>query len=152
MSIPVKRLSLVVYVLFCLVTSLAFGQNSTMPEMQIHEDQIIYKAFPALPDIKYAFLLGAIDKAGPYLIRVKLQKDGKVLPHTHPDDRIVTILSGEVYVGYGTTIDDKKMMLMRPGSTYTAPANVPHYSFARTSDVTYQESGVGPTGTSPIKQ
>jgi quercetin dioxygenase-like cupin family protein len=75
---------------------------------------------------------------------------GKIPPHTHPDERNSTVLSGTIYLGFGDTFDESNVVAIPTGAVYATPANVPHYVWAKDGDAIYQESGVGPTGTSFI--
>lgn len=99
------------------------------------------------PSLQAAWVLGAEQARGPYLLRVKLAAGGRIPPHTHPDERNSTILSGTLYVGFGDTFDEAKVVAIPAGGVYVAPANVSHYVWARDGDAVYQEAGVGPTGT-----
>ncbi|MBP7149731.1 MAG: cupin domain-containing protein, partial [Acidobacteria bacterium] len=65
-----------------------------------------------------------------------------------PDERNTTVISGTVYVGFGESFDETKIVAVPAGAVYVAPAGVPHYLWAKDGDVVYQEAGVGPTGTS----
>jgi quercetin dioxygenase-like cupin family protein len=69
----------------------------------------------------------------------------KVAPHTHPDSREITILSGTVYTGYGDKFDAEKLKALPTGSFYTEPANVSHFLEMREA-VMVQVSGMGPSG------
>jgi hypothetical protein len=55
----------------------------------------------ALPDLEQTVLIGDPSKPGPYTIRLRFPAGFKVAPHTHPDSREVTVLSGTWYNGYG---------------------------------------------------
>ena len=48
----------------------------------------------ALPGLEQTRLIGDPSKPGPYTIRLKFPAGFKVAPHTHPDSREVTVLSG----------------------------------------------------------
>jgi hypothetical protein len=50
-------------------------------------------------------------------------------------------------VGFGTAVNESQMVKVPAGAVYAAPANVPHYLWAKDGEVEYQEAGVGPTGT-----
>jgi len=65
-----------------------------------------FAAFP--PEARLAVLVGEPTKAGPYVVRVKLPGGVKLMPHTHPEDRIYTVVSGVFYIGLGTTFDPDK--------------------------------------------
>jgi len=90
-------------------------------------------------------LVGNPSKPGPYTLRLKFPKGLKIAPHSHPDSREVTILSGVFATGYGETFDSAKLKILPAGSFYTEPANVPHYIEIK-EDTVLQVSGTGPSG------
>src|SRR5215468_1433017 len=90
-------------------------------------------------------LVGNPSKPGPYTLRLKFPAGFKLAPHTHPDYREVTILSGTWYTGYGEKFDAALLKALPAGSFYTEPANVPHFVEVR-EPVTIQVSGTGPSG------
>lgn len=102
------------------------------------------------PDAQSTWMLGAADKAGLYAQRVKLAHDAKIAPHTHTDERFSIVLEGSIFVGFGETFDPAKVVEIPQGAMYVAPAGVPHFVWARDGAAMYQESGMGPTGTSFI--
>jgi len=97
-----------------------------------------------------AWVVGAEAKPGPYLFRVKLAAGARIPPHTHPDERSSTVLAGTLYVGFGSTFDETKVVAIPTGAVYVAPAGVAHYVWAKDGETVYQEAGVGPTGTIPV--
>ncbi len=99
-----------------------------------------------------ATVAGAQAAAGLYTIRVHVAKGGSIAPHTHPDTRILTVVSGEVYYGFGETVDMSQAKLYPAGAVFTVPANAPHWAEASTSDVVYQEAGMGPTAFVPVRK
>ena len=107
---------------------------------------------PSNPALQSAWVLGNEQNHGPYILRVKLVAGGRIPPHTHPDERNSTVLSGTIYVGFGETFDESNVVAIPTGAVYLTPANVPHYVWAKDAEAIYQESGVGPTGTSFIKR
>ncbi len=66
-------------------------------------------------------------------------------PHTHPEERTYTIISGTWYVGFGDTYDEGKLTALPAGSFYTEPANVAHFVVSKDEPVVVQITGVGPT-------
>jgi quercetin dioxygenase-like cupin family protein len=106
---------------------------------------------PGNAALSVAWVLGSEQQDGPYLLRVKLAAGGSIPPHRHPDTRNSTVLAGTLYVGFGGTADESQAVAVPTGAVYVAPANVPHYLFARDGDVVYQESGTGPTANLPPK-
>ena len=99
----------------------------------------------ALPGLEQVNLIGDPNKAGPYTLRLKFPAGFKIGPHTHPDSREVTILSGTWYTGYGEKADPAGLKALPAGSFYTEPANVAHYVEVREPTI-IQVSGTGPSG------
>jgi quercetin dioxygenase-like cupin family protein len=99
----------------------------------------------ALAGMEQAKLVGDPSKPGPYTIRLKFPAGYRLAPHTHPDYREVTILSGTFYTGHSDKFDAALIKALPAGSFYTEPANLPHFIEAR-EPVTIQVSGTGPSG------
>src|SRR5713101_8804742 len=99
----------------------------------------------ALPGLEQVNLVGDPARPGPYTVRLKFPKGFRIAPHTHPDSREVTILSGTYATGYGETFNVTNLKILPAGSFYTEPANVPHY-IAIMEDAVLQVSGMGPSG------
>jgi hypothetical protein len=99
----------------------------------------------AAPGLEQLNLIGDPAKAGPYTLRLKFPKGFRIAPHTHPDSREVTVLSGVFATGYGQSFDNAKLKVLPAGSFYTEPANVPHYIEIK-EDTVLQVSGMGPSG------
>mgnify|MGYP000858788123 FL=1 len=91
-----------------------------------------------------ATLDGSTTKAAPYTIRVHITKGGKILPHTHPDPRVITVVDGNLCYGFGEAFDPEACTMYPEGSYFLVPGNVPHYGYGK-EDAVYQESGVGPS-------
>jgi quercetin dioxygenase-like cupin family protein len=104
------------------------------------------------PALQGAWVIGSEEKSGPYILRVRLAAGGRIPPHTHPDERSSTVLSGTLYVGFGSAFDEAGVIPVPEGGVYVAPANVPHYIWAKNGDVVYQEAGFGPTATRGVER
>jgi quercetin dioxygenase-like cupin family protein len=98
-----------------------------------------------------AFVLGAPNQPGLYTIRVHITDGALMPPHSHPDDRMITVLSGVLHYGFGTTADPNATKAYPAGSVFVAKANDPHYAIGK-GDAVYQESGMAPTGTKWVGQ
>lgn len=103
------------------------------------------------PDVFYAGIYGTPEKAGPYAFRVRAQAGHRLAPHTHPDERTVTVLSGTYWSGVGETFDESRLQAFPAGSFYVIPAGVPHFSAILHGEVEFQEAGVGPSSHDLIK-
>lgn len=115
-------------------------------------DQIAWKALAPAPGVEVAFLNGGMDKPGLYELRVRMAPGSVIPPHTHPDTRYFTILSGELYAGVGDTFKPETARRLSAGSFMVMQAGVPHYVLTKDSPVVFQDSGIGPTGTQWLKK
>ncbi len=114
---------------------------------EILPDDIKWMPFPAFPEsARLAVLVGDLSKPGPYVVRVKLPDNVKLMPHIHPEDRIYTVISGVFYIGRGLTFDPDKLRAYPPGSLVILPGNTPHFHWAKSGEYVTQVSGVGPLG------
>lgn len=136
--------------LACLLARIALAQ-ATAP-VPISPENLHWASPPNLAGLQSAWVVGAEQQPGLYLLRVKLALGTKIPPHTHPDERTSTVLQGTIYVGFGETFDEAKMVPVPVGAVYVAPANVPHYIWAKDGAAQYQESGIGPTATVMLKR
>jgi quercetin dioxygenase-like cupin family protein len=140
--------------LLVLLFTMAFSASTfsqTISPRPILPDSLKWSGPPDNSYLRAAWVLGAEKDSGTYALRVKLAKGGKIPPHTHPDTRYSTVLSGTLYVGFGESFEESKMAAVPEGGVYVAPANVPHYLWAKDGNVTYQEGGEGPTATVLVK-
>ena len=115
--------------------------------MPIHPDSLKWTSPPNVQGLRSAWVVGGEKQAGAYILRVKLAKGARLNPHSHPDTRHTTVLSGTIRVGFGDRFDESAMVSIPAGSVLVVPANTPHFVWSRDGDAEYQESGVGPTGT-----
>jgi quercetin dioxygenase-like cupin family protein len=120
--------------------------ESIVPE-PILPGSLHWESPPTMSGIQGAWVLGAEQLPELYILRVKLSSGAIIPPHTHPDERNTTVLTGTIHVGFGEKFDESKVVAVPAGAVYIAPANVPHYVWAREGDAIYQEAGTGPTRT-----
>src|SRR5262245_20691697 len=78
--------------------------------------------------IQTRVLKGDPNKTGLYTIQLTVPANTKIEAHTHPDDRVATVISGTWQIGYGTAFDEKKLKALVPGSFYTEPPNLAHFA------------------------
>ena len=82
---------------------------------------------PTLPKgAQVAVLEGDPKAAAMFTMRIKLPAGSIVPPHWHPRDERVTVLSGEVVVGFGDTFA-KSGTTFHAGGFYVNPPDVHHY-------------------------
>jgi quercetin dioxygenase-like cupin family protein len=97
--------------------------------------------------VQIAVFAGRPQEAGPYALRVRFPPGSRVMPHTHPEDRIYTILRGDWYVGLGETFDSTRLERYPAGSVYVMRAGIAHFHLARDGETVFQITATGPTAT-----
>ena len=127
--------------------SIAVAQNGAPGVVALTPDEMQWRSQGVLaaPGLEQLNLVGDPARSGPYTIRLRFPKGYRIPPHTHPDAREVTILSGTYATGYGERFDPANLKILPTGSFYTEPANMPHYIEIK-EDVVLQVSGIGPSG------
>jgi len=99
-----------------------------------------------MPGAKLAVVQGEPTKAGPYVYRLKLPADYRVMPHRHPVDEHLTVLSGTFYLAVGETFDPEKGRQGFPaGSFLVMPAETAHFAWTKEETIV-QVHGIGPSG------
>lgn len=117
----------------------------------IKTGNLIWTPFPAFPpEARIAIVVGNPTLPEPYVIRVKLPGGIKLMPHTHPENRIYTVMSGTFYIGIGEKFDAANLKAYPPGSVIVLPANTPHYHWARSGEYITQVFANGPLGISYV--
>jgi quercetin dioxygenase-like cupin family protein len=128
-----------------LVGVLSWAAGTPRPALQFNPEDVKWTAAkPPLPEgARVALLEGDPKAAGIFTMRVELPAGAKVMPHTHPKDERVTVLSGSVNVGAGAKFDPAKTRVVREGGFYVIAAGSPHFVSTNTGAV-LQVTGIGP--------
>jgi quercetin dioxygenase-like cupin family protein len=95
--------------------------------------------------VSVASVSGNEQSNGMYIYRVKFPKGHKIMPHHHSDERVVTVISGSLYVGYGNVFDAAKMKKLVAGGLWTEPKESAHFVWAKDAEVELQVVGYGPS-------
>ena len=102
--------------------------------------------------VQRAALVGSDKKSGMYVYRVRFPAGHRVQPHFHPDERVVTVISGSLSIGFGERFDESSMKDLSVGSVWTEPPKQPHFVFTK-DGVEFQVVGSnGPSANTPIEQ
>lgn len=110
-------------------------------------EEIDWKTFPAFPpSARLAVVVGEPLQQGPYTIRVKVPRGVKLMPHSHPEDRVYTVISGTFYIGLGDRFDAEKLQAYPPGALIILPGNTSHFHWATSGEYVTQVTAVGPLG------
>lgn len=98
-----------------------------------------------------AVLYGDPTKPQAFATRAKFPGGSKIMPHTHPNDENITVLSGALHIGVGEKFDAKKATVVKAGGFIHNPAGTPHYAWF-TEMTVIQNNSVGPSGRTWINQ
>jgi uncharacterized RmlC-like cupin family protein len=92
-------------------------------------------------------LYGDPSKAEFYSILLFVPAHVTIQAHSHRDNRVATVVSGEWHFGYGDHFDAKALKTLPPGSVYSEPGAVDHFAQTGDTAVVVEISGFGPTST-----
>lgn len=110
-------------------------------------EDIQFSGFAAFPqDVRLSVVAGDPRQKAPFVVRVRVGADAKIMPHKHPEDRIYTVLSGVFYIGLGETFDPDRLRAYPPGTVLILPGGTSHFHWARSGEYTTQVSAIGPLG------
>ena len=91
----------------------------------------------------FAVISGDPSKEGLYVVRLKMPAGYKIMPHWHPTDEHVTVISGTFALGMGDNLDPKSMTKLPAGGYALLPAEMHHYAMASSACIV-QVHGMGP--------
>lgn len=138
--------------LFLLAVSAALAQS--LPEMRMTPAEIQKSALDSnqigssgLPGVHTKVVFGDPSKAGFYTILLFVPARTTIQAHSHRDDRVATVVSGQWHLGYGTHFDAKSLKALPPGSVYSEPGGDNHFAQSGADAVIVEISGYGPTDT-----
>jgi len=98
-----------------------------------------------------AAIFGDPSKDGLFAMRLKLPKDYHIPPHTHPKPEVVTVLSGTLRLGEGSTADRSKTKPLPAGSFFALSPGMQHYVYADEETV-LQLNSTGPWGLTYVNE
>jgi hypothetical protein len=122
----------------------AVSIEAVSPHAVVPPNAIKWVPFPlGGPGVRAAVLSGDVDKPGPFVLRIKSPAGSKVLPHWHPSDEHLTVISGTFALGMGDVFDPKKMQTIPAGGYALLPREMHHFALSKTATVV-QVHGHGP--------
>jgi uncharacterized RmlC-like cupin family protein len=104
----------------------------------------------AVGGIRTSFVTGDPKSPGIYTIMLQIPANTTIAAHSHPDDRVATVVSGTWHFGYGERFDAEKLRALPPQSYYTEPPAIAHFARTGAEPVVLLITGYGPTGTSYV--
>lgn len=132
--------------------ALAFFAGAALadgPPPAMLQSELKYAPVPIFSGVAAAPVSGTATQPGAlYALSVKYAAGARSPPHTHPDARLVTVISGRFYAGVGGEFDEKSLRVLGPGDSIVVPAETVHFGWAKDGEVLLLETGVGPSGAS----
>jgi hypothetical protein len=107
-------------------------------------DQVDWKSRPGSAS-QTAVLFGDPSKPGLYVSLLKRGPDDWSQPHSHPNDRFITVLKGTMLIGTGATFDRNNTVALGPGSIVRDVAHQMHYDGTGPEGAIIEFIGMGPT-------
>ncbi|CAN7429730.1 cupin domain-containing protein [Phenylobacterium sp. LjRoot164] len=121
---------------------LCLGSTATA---QVNTGDLKWGPAPAIfpTGAQMAVLSGDPEKAGTFVLRLKMPAGYKIPAHNHPTDEYVTVISGDLSLGMGDKLDAAKSAKLAPGGFAVAHAKMNHFAFS-TDGAVVQVSAEGP--------
>lgn len=127
------------------VVFVALGQTRDFRAVRLVPDDFPWVAVGS--GIFRAELAGRATGPGLFAYRLRVPRGYRASPHSHSEDRVVTVISGTFYVGFTESFDETAVKRMPPGSIWTEPKGQPHYGWAKDGEVEIQVVGYSPSHT-----
>lgn len=140
---------------FACVVALAAASTASADSGDVHvvrPDDVPWEVVRPDPPLARAMIHGDQAKPGPFTFRVRASAGHRLLPHTHPDARTITVLQGTYWSAVGETWDEARLVAYPSGTFYVVPAGVPHFSAVLEGETVFQESGTGPSRNDMLPQ
>jgi hypothetical protein len=112
------------------------------------ESQIPWEGRPGTPNAS-AKIFGDPNKPGWYLYLLKRGPNDWSKPHSHPNDRFITVLAGTMWIGTGAKLDKENTVPIKAGGFIRDIATQPHYDGTKDDGLTIQIMGMGPATSIP---
>lgn len=109
-------------------------------------DNLDWQVNPNISGVESAVALGNPNNSELYVLFGKMAAGTEFPPHTHPDDRITTVISGVMYYDVGEQSNSNNIQSYPAGSVVYTPAGTAHYMWTTDEAAVMQETGKGPTG------
>ncbi len=152
MFIRIMLKRLLIAGLFLLVASSAIAQS--LPEMRMTPAEIQATSqdrsqigTSGVPGVHTKVIFGDPTKTGFYTILIFVPAHTTIQAHSHRDNRVATVVSGEWHFGYGNRFDSKSLKTLPAGSVYSEPGGDNHFAQTQNDPVIVQICGYGPTDT-----
>ena len=140
----------------CVISAATLNAQS-LPQMRMTPPEVAARANGSKGDSKIGsagikgvhteVLFGDPSKAGYYSVLLSVPAHTTIQAHSHRDNRMATVVSGEWHFAYGDHFNAKLLKTLPPGSVYSEPGGQTHFAQTGASAVIVEVSGYGPTDT-----
>ena len=138
--------TLAMLLLMAFLNSRLSAEETQSSEMRLYPlASIEWKPGPAaIPaGAKMAVLEGDPSKEGPFVVRFQFPDGYQIPPHTHPKTERVTVISGNLLLATGETLDRSSAKKLPAGSFGYWPAGMKHAGWSE-GETIIQLHGIGP--------
>ena len=142
------------FIVGLLLTPVSFATAQSLPEMRMTVAEIQASVLDdnqigssGVPGVHTKVIFGDPAKPGFYTILLFVPAHTTIQAHSHRDNRMATVVSGEWHFGYGKRFDSKSLKTLPPGSVYSEPGGDNHFAQTKDDPVIVQICGYGPTDT-----
>lgn len=91
----------------------------------VQPDALVWRGEPG--KLQTAIAEGNPQAAGPFTMMLKLPDGVWIPPHFHNVDKRLIVITGELLMGHGDTIDAEHAAALKAGGVAVMPANTHHY-------------------------
>jgi len=126
----------------------AQAQTTTKDFVTIKREQIVWKDGDL--GVKSTVLFGDPTKAGLYIVRNIFPAGIMSTPHSHDQDRYVTVIRGTWNAGTGPSWDPASTDPLPTGSVMFHPAGAVHFDGSIKDETEVQIMGMGPVTTKSV--
>jgi quercetin dioxygenase-like cupin family protein len=102
--------------------------------------------------VQTKMLHGNPSEAGLYIMRIRFPAGQSSSPHSHSQDRFITVIEGTWYAGTDASHDMSKTTAIPAGGFMKHPAGAVHYDGAKDQAVVVEIRGMGPVTTRPAEK
>ena len=140
-----RRFLVASLVVLLVVAGAALAQGTASQHVLVEGKELKWGAPPPIfeQSAKFTVVSGDPGKAGLYVVRLDMPAGYKIMPHWHPTDEHVTVLSGTFALGMGEKFEESKMKALQANGYALLPAEMRHYAMAKSRAVV-QVHGMGP--------
>jgi len=141
-----QQLTMTIGLSLCFASAIAADLDPKAISIKLPE-QIKWVANPS--GSESAVLVGDPSKPGLYVVLNKWKAHHNSKPHSHPNDRFITVISGTWWVGTGSDYNPDTLKPVPAGSFVTHYGGEIHYDGAKDEDTILQIVGIGPATSKP---